>query len=33
MTDSVSGFSVRTEEDEDILSLIPMVISTFRFTE
>jgi hypothetical protein len=33
LTDPVSGFSVRAEENEDILSLIPVVVSTFRFTE
>jgi len=33
LTDPVSGFSVRAEENEDIVSLIPVVVSTFRFTE
>jgi hypothetical protein len=33
LTDPVSGFSLRAEENEDIVSLIPVVVSTFRFTE
>ena len=33
LTDPVSGFSVRAEENEAIVSLIPRVVSTFRFTE
>jgi hypothetical protein len=33
LTDPVSGFPVRAEENEDIVSLIPVVVSTFRFTE
>jgi hypothetical protein len=33
LTDPVSGFSVRAEENEEIVSLIPAVVSTFKFTE
>lgn len=33
LSDPMSGFSARLEEYPDIASLIPLVISTFRFTE
>jgi hypothetical protein len=33
LTDAVSGFSKRAEENGDVVALIPVMVSTFRFTE